>query len=153
MTKKLYDVYFMPTQPMVICVEAESKEEAKRIIEEDDGELLDYEEAMNRFSNALEWNESWKVVDVEELDEDDEDDEDNDDILQDKRFYYANKIVEIIEQAKQDNIKIEPYTHINEDIGVVIYENNSDKRLDEMSAALVSLIDLNIFNFTLKKEK
>ena len=73
--KKLYDVYFLPTQPMVICVEAESEEEAKRIVEEDDGELLDNKEAMIRFSSALEWNDEWNVVDVEEIDNcDDEDD-------------------------------------------------------------------------------
>ena len=73
--KKLYDVYFLPTQPMVICVEAESEEEARRIIEEDDGELLDNKEAMNRFCSALEWNEEWNVVDVEEVDEDEYEDE------------------------------------------------------------------------------
>ena len=70
--KKLYDVYFMPTQPMVICVEATSKEEAKRLVTEDDGELLDYKTVMERFSNALEWNEEWKVTDVEYLDDVDE---------------------------------------------------------------------------------
>lgn len=71
--KNLYDVYFMPTQPMVICVEAENEEEAKRIIEEDDGELLNRKEALERFSNALEWNEEWKVVDVDELNEREDD--------------------------------------------------------------------------------
>ena len=71
--KKLFDVYFLPTQPMVICVEAESEEEAKRLVEEDCGELLDGEEAMMRFSNALEWNESWNVVGVDELDESEDD--------------------------------------------------------------------------------
>lgn len=78
--KKLYDVYFLPTQPMVICVEAESEEEARRIIEEDDGELLDNKEAMIRFCSALEWNEEWNVTDVVEVDEDEyEDAEDYDD--------------------------------------------------------------------------
>lgn len=75
--KKLYDVYFLPTQPMVICVEAESEEEARRLVEEDCGELLDGEEAMMRFSNALEWNESWNVVGVDEL-EDCEDEREDD---------------------------------------------------------------------------
>lgn len=77
MSKKLYDVYFLPTQPMVICVKAESEEEARRLVEEDDGILLDNYEAVQRFSSALEWNESWNVVDVEELEEseDDEDEE------------------------------------------------------------------------------
>lgn len=70
--KKLYDVYFMPTQPMVICVEATSKEEAKRLVAEDDGELLDYKTVMERFSNALEWNEEWKVTGVDYLDDVDE---------------------------------------------------------------------------------
>lgn len=73
MAKKLYDVYFMPTQPMIICVEADSEEEAKRIVAEDDGELLDREEAMQRFGNALEWNEEWNVVGVEELGESEDD--------------------------------------------------------------------------------
>ena len=67
MAKKLYDVYFMPTQPMVICVEAESEEEAERLVAEDDGTLLDREEVMRRFSNALEWNEEWKVIGVDYL--------------------------------------------------------------------------------------
>lgn len=70
--KKLYDVYFMPTQPMIICVEATSKEEAKRLVVEDDGELLDRATAIERFSNALERNEEWKVTDVEYLDDVDE---------------------------------------------------------------------------------
>ena len=70
--KKLYVVYFMPTQPMVICVEATSKEEAKRLIANDDGTLLGRKEVMQRFSNALEWNEEWKVTDVEYLDDADE---------------------------------------------------------------------------------
>ena len=69
MKKKLYDVYFMPTQPMVICVEASSKEEAKRLVAEDDGELLDYKTVMDRFSNALEWNEEWKVTSVDYLED------------------------------------------------------------------------------------
>lgn len=73
--KKLYDVYFMPTQPMVICVEATSKAEAKRLVAEDGGELLDYKTVMDRFSNALEWNEEWKVTGVEYLDDADDDDE------------------------------------------------------------------------------
>lgn len=77
--KKLYDVYFLPTQPMVICVEAESEEEARRIVEEDDGELLDNKEAMIRFCSSLEWNEEWNVVDVEEVDEDEYEDADDDD--------------------------------------------------------------------------
>lgn len=75
--KKLYDVYFLPTQPMVICVEAESEEEARRIIEKDDGTLLDIKEAINRFSSSLEWNEEWNVVDVEEIEDDYEFDEDD----------------------------------------------------------------------------
>ena len=65
--KKLYDVYFLPTQPMVICVEAESEEEARRIIEEDDGELLDERQVKMRFSSSLEWNEGWNVTNVVEL--------------------------------------------------------------------------------------
>lgn len=69
MARKLYDVYFMPTQPMVICVEAESEEEAERLVAEDDGTLLDREELMRRFSNALEWNEEWEVTNVECVDE------------------------------------------------------------------------------------
>ena len=77
--KKLYDVYFMPTQPMVICVEAESEEEARRLVEEDDGTLLDNYEAAQRFESALEWNESWNVVDVEELEDCDDEDESEDD--------------------------------------------------------------------------
>lgn len=77
--KKLYDVYFLPTQPMVICVEAESEEEARRLVEEDCGELLDGEEVMMRFSNALEWNESWNVVGVDELEDCDDEDESEDD--------------------------------------------------------------------------
>ena len=69
MAKKLYDVYFLPTQSMCICVEAESEEEAMQIVAEDDGTLLDRNEAMTRFSSMLEWNEGWEVVGVEELDE------------------------------------------------------------------------------------
>lgn len=152
MKKKLYDVYFMPTQPVVICVEAESKEEAMRIVEEDDGELLDNEEAIRRFSNALEWNESWEVVDVEELDEnDDEEDDENDEILE-RELYYAHKIIQIIEKAKQENIEIEPYNRENGDIGVTIYENEGNERLEKMHVVLVSLLDLNIGKYTLRKE-
>lgn len=77
--KKLYDVYFMPTQPMIICVEADSEEEAIRIVAEDDGTLLDREEAMQRFGSALEWNESWNVVGVEELEDCVDEDEREDD--------------------------------------------------------------------------
>ena len=69
MARKLYDVYFMPTQPMVICVEAESEEEAKRLVAEDDGALIDREEALMRFGNALDWNEEWEVTDVVYLDD------------------------------------------------------------------------------------
>lgn len=72
--KKLYDVYFLPTQPMVICVEAESEEEAIKIVEEDGGELLYYEEVMRRFGNSLEWNEGWNVTEVEEIDDEEDDD-------------------------------------------------------------------------------
>ena len=67
--KKLYDVYFMPTQPMVICVEAESEEEAKRLVAEDDGTLISREEALMRFGNALGWNEEWEVTDIVYLDD------------------------------------------------------------------------------------
>ena len=69
MAKKLYDVYFMPTQPMVICVEAESEDEAKRLVAEDDGTLLDYKTIMTCFSDALEWNEEWAVTDVDYLED------------------------------------------------------------------------------------
>lgn len=67
--KKLYDVCFLPMQPMVICVEAESAEEAKRLIEDDDGTLLDDKEARERFANSLEWNDGWNVTNVEEVDD------------------------------------------------------------------------------------
>ena len=77
--KKLYDVYFMPTQPMIICVEADSEEEARRIVAEDDGTLLDNYEAAQRFASALEWNESWNVVGVEELEDCVDEDESEDD--------------------------------------------------------------------------
>lgn len=65
----LYDVYFKPTFPMIICVEAENEEEAEAIIKEDDGTILDKETLINKFIDSLDWNEYFTVDRVEKVDE------------------------------------------------------------------------------------
>ena len=53
----LYDVYFKPTFPMIACIEAESEEEAERMVRENDGTLFTTEDLINKFLSSLEWNE------------------------------------------------------------------------------------------------
>lgn len=65
----IYDVYFKPQAPMVIAVEASSPEEAKKMIENDEGDILDRKELVNRFLGSLECDYSFKVTDVVEVDE------------------------------------------------------------------------------------
>lgn len=65
----LYDVYFKPTFPMIACIEAESEEEAERMVKEDDGTLFTTEDLVNKFLSSLEWNEYFAVDRVEKVDE------------------------------------------------------------------------------------
>lgn len=64
----IYDVYFKPQAPMVIAVEASSPEEAKKMIENDEGDILDRKELVNRFLGSLECDYGFKVTDVVEVD-------------------------------------------------------------------------------------
>lgn len=64
---KIYDVYFHTTYPMCIAVEADSPEEAERIIREDDGTILDKDELLNRFASSLDFNMYFTVSNVEEV--------------------------------------------------------------------------------------
>lgn len=65
----IYDVYFKPQAPMVIAVEASSPEEAKKLIENDEGDILDRKELVNRFLSSLECGDGFEVTDVVEIDE------------------------------------------------------------------------------------
>lgn len=65
----IYDVYFKPQAPMVIAVEASSPEEAKKMIENDEGDILDRKELVIRFLSSLECGDSLKVTDVVKIDE------------------------------------------------------------------------------------
>lgn len=65
----LYDIYFKPQAPMVIAVEASSPEEARKLIEDDNGDILNRKELVNRFLSSLEYGEGFEVTDVVEVDE------------------------------------------------------------------------------------
>ena len=65
----LFDVYFKPTYPMVACVEADSKEEAERLVREDDGTLYDTDTLLEKFYDSLAWNEYFIVDRVEKVDD------------------------------------------------------------------------------------
>lgn len=65
----LYDVYFKSQTPMVIAVEASSPEEAKRLIENCEGNILDRKELINRFLSSLEYDDGFEVTDVIEINE------------------------------------------------------------------------------------
>lgn len=65
----LYDVYFKPTFPMIACIEAESEEEAERMVRENDGTLFTTEDLINKFLSSLEWNEQFTVDRVEKIEE------------------------------------------------------------------------------------
>ena len=64
----IYDVYFKPQAPMVIAVEASSPEEAKKLIENDNGDILGRNELVNRFLSSLEFDYGFEVTDVVEID-------------------------------------------------------------------------------------
>lgn len=64
---KIYDVHFNTTYPMCIAVEADSPEEAEKMIREDDGTILDKKELLNRFATSLDFNMYFTVSNVEEV--------------------------------------------------------------------------------------
>lgn len=64
----LYDIYFKPQAPMVIAVEASSPEEARKLIENDNGNILNRTELVNRFLSSLEFDYGFEVTDVVEID-------------------------------------------------------------------------------------
>lgn len=65
----LFDVYFKTTYPMIVCVEAESEEEAEAIVREDDGTILDEETLINKFIDSIAWNEYFTIDRVEKVDD------------------------------------------------------------------------------------
>ena len=65
----IYDVYFMPVEPMVIAVEADSPEEAADMVQWDDGEILDKNTLVDRFLSSLEWNDEYEITGVYEVDD------------------------------------------------------------------------------------